>query len=658
MSKIFAQLLLPLALDELFTYNSEEHIDVGDVVLVEFGRQKIWGVVFSLSLEAPQNLAAEKIKKVLEKNTRLKFTTNQLKFIESLAAYNLASRGLVLRAFLGILNSDKVKKVPQSFVQKVVPEQFNLKKLLPKQQEIFDHLMVEKSSVILLDGVTGSGKTEIYFALIAKILAQTFEAETAQILILLPEIALTSQLLMRFEEQFGFKPALWHSKISKKDKREIFYGVVEGTVRVLIGARSALLLPFRNLQLIVLDEEHDSSFKQEDVFNFHARDMAVVKANIENFPVILSSATPALESYANAVSGKYRHFILEQRFGQKNDVEMIDLRREKLPKEQFISQKLRVEMAQNLAANKQSLLFLNRRGYAPVTMCKSCGEKYQCADCDFHLVLHKSKQKLVCHHCGHQEKLETSCKFCNEKESLISLGVGVEKILEEVKNLFPDGRIALITSDNIGGFDDVDKVVAQILNREIDIIIGTQMIVKGHDFPDLTLVGIIDADALLYSSELRALEKTYQILTQVMGRAGRRSDAGKIMIQTYNPQNFIFEQIRKYDKKSFYDFEINNRQSLDLPPFSRMVKFEVSSFNEMEAKSFAKKLISHFPLSDKIEIFGPASAPLQRLKNRHHFLVNLKAAKKTNVQKLIRDVLQSLEIPKSVRVRIDVDPIS
>lgn len=655
MSKIFAQLLLPLALDELFTYKSVEQIDVGDVALVEFGKKQIWGVVCAVSFEAPQNLAAEKIKTVLEKNSRLKFTANQLKFIETLAAYNLASRGLVLRAFLGILNSDKVKKLPQNLVQKIVPEKFYLKKLLPKQQEIFDHLIAEKSSVILLDGVTGSGKTEIYFAWIAEILAKNNDA---QILILLPEISLTSQLLMRFEDQFGFKPALWHSKISKKDKREIFYGVVEGSVKVLIGARSALLLPFKNLQLIVLDEEHDSSFKQEDVFNFHARDMAIVKARLENFPVILSSATPALESYSNAISGKYRHFILEQRYGQKNDVELIDLRREKLPKDQIISQKLREAMVQNLASGKQTLLFLNRRGYAPVTLCKACGKKYECSDCDFHLVLHKAKQKLICHHCGHQEKLLPKCKFCEEEDALVAVGAGVEKVAEEVKNIFPDSRIALITSDNIGGFDDVDKLVTQILNHEIDIIIGTQMIVKGHDFPDLTLVGIIDADGLLYSSELRALEKAYQILTQVMGRAGRRADAGKIMIQTYNPQNFIFEQIKKSDKKSFYDFEINNRQSLDLPPFSRFVKFEISSFVESEAKNFAKKLIAHFPPSEKIELFGPASAPLQRLKNRHHFLVNLKAAKKINVQKLITDVLQSLEIPRSVRVRIDVDPIS
>lgn len=661
MSKIFAQVLLPLALDEPFSYHAEEGVECGNVVRVEFGRKEIWGVVVGISKSAPEKISAEKIKKILEVNQRLKFTKNQLQFIENIAAYNLGSRGLVLRAFIGILNSDKVKKIPQGLVQNVFPENFSLKKLLQKQREIFDHLEIsaDKYSVSLLDGVTGSGKTEIYFALIAKILKQVEKNESKpQILILLPEIALTSQLLLRFEEQFGFLPALWHSKISKKDKREIFYGVTQGSVQVLIGARSALLLPFQNLKLIVIDEEHDSSFKQEDVFNFHARDMAIVKAKLENFPVILASATPAVETYANGLSSKYNHFILEQRFGQKNEIELIDLRREKLPASEFLSQKLRHEIALNLAKNKQSLLFLNRRGYAPVTLCKTCGKKYQCGDCDFHLVLHKSKQKLICHHCGHHEQLLSACKFCGEKDALISIGVGVEKVEEEVRRTFPQARIALITSDNVTSFDDVDRLVKQILNREIDIIIGTQMIAKGHDFPDLNLVGIIDADALLYSSELRALEKTFQILTQVIGRAGRRDEIGKIIIQTYNPQNFIFEKIIKGDKKNFYQFEINNRQTLDLPPFARLAKFEISSFLESEAKNFAKKLIQNFPLDDKIEIFGPAPAPLQRLKNRHHFFINLKTAKKINLQKLILDVMKEIQIPNSVRVRIDIDPLN
>ncbi len=671
MSNFFAQILLPLALDEPFAYLCEENVEAGDVVLVEFRKKKIWGVVVETSELITQNkngseifyarnkeISLAKTKKIIEKNPRLKFSQNQLKFIETIASYNLASRGLVLRAFIGILNADKTKKSPIAEKQEINKNDFHLKKLSEKQQKILDELwhkyQQNPTLVALIDGVTGSGKTEIYFALIAKIFAKQ---PTAQILILLPEIALTSQLLSRFEEQFGFRPALWHSKISLKKKREIFYGIVEGSVKILIGARSALLLPFKNLQLIVVDEEHDASFKQEDVFNFHARDMAIVKGQIENFPVILSSATPALETYANAVSGKYHHFILEQKFGQENQIELIDLRQEKMLSGQFLSQKLRTEIAKNLASQKQILLFLNRRGYAPVTLCKTCGKKYGCSNCDFHLVLHKAKKKLICHYCGHEEIVHHKCKFCAEKDSLVSLGAGVEKIEEEVKNIFPDAKTALITSDEITNFSEADRLVKKVINNEIDIIIGTQMIAKGHDFPNLALVGVVDADAGLYSSELRALERAYQMLTQVIGRAGRRGDVkGKVIIQTYNPQNLVFEKIIKNDKKEFYEFEIKNRQNLDLPPFSRMARFEVSAFAENDAKNFAKKLIQNFPFSDKIELFGPAPAGLQRLKNRHHFFVNLKAAKKVNLQKLISDVMADLEIPGAVRVRIDVDP--
>jgi primosomal protein N' (replication factor Y) len=273
------------------------------------------------------------------------------------------------------------------------------------------------------------------------------------------------------------------------------------------------------------------------------------------------------------------------------------------------------------------------------------------------LVLHKAKNSLICHYCGHHEKLTKSCKHCAAENEISSIGVGVEKLEEEVRQLFPEARIALVTSDNVNSFLDVDELVKKILNNEIDIIIGTQMIAKGHDFPELSLVGIVDADAMFFSSDLKVLERAYQMITQVVGRAGRGNEAGKIMIQTYNPQNLLFEKIIKNDKKSFYDFEVKNRQTLNLPPFSRFVKFEVSSFAENEAKNFAKKLIQNFPVDKKIELFGPAPAPLQKLKNRHHFLVNLQADRKVNVQKLISDVLQNLDIPNSVRVRINVDPV-
>ena len=578
----------------------------------------------------------------------------------------------MLKAFIGILNSDKVKSeklANKSLEQKVDLARIELKTLSIKQQEIFDEILAgsdfdggEKDftknpaikNVSLIDAVTGSGKTEIYFALIAKML----QDKNSQAVILLPEIALTSQLLTRFHEQFGFKPALWHSKISMKEKREIFCGIASGSVRVLIGARSALLLPFKNLKLIVIDEEHDSSFKQEDIFNFNARDMAILKATLEKFPIILSSATPSLESYINAKSGKYNYFHLGDKFHQRNNaIEMVDLRRTKLDSGTYISQTLREALAQNFALGQQSLLFLNRRGYAPVTLCKACGQKVNCLNCSSYLVHHKHSRRAICHYCGHNESFSHDCKSCGEKDAIINVGVGVEKIAEEVADLFPQARIALVTSDNIANFKDAEKVVTQILNNEIDIIIGTQIIAKGYDFPNLTLVGIVDADSGFYSAELKSSEKSFQLLSQVIGRAGRKDYHGKIFIQTFNPQNFVFEKIIQNDKKGFYEFEIANRKSLNMPPFTKMANFIISAFEENKALSAAKMLASKFPFNDSIEVFGPAPTAISRLKNRYHYRVFLKTEKKINLQKLILDVMKDVDFSNQVRVKVDIDPL-
>lgn len=650
MSKRFVEILLPLSLDIAFTYSTKKTLNIGDIAKVEFGKKEIWGVVVKI-LDKEPDFDPKKIKEVLEVNPDINLSKSHLKFLNKLSEYNLAISGLVLRSMIGILNSNKTKKQPVPFLQEIKPENFKLKTLLKEQEEVFEDICENEDSLVsLIDGVTGSGKTEIYFALIAKILK---EQKDSQILILLPEIALTSQLLMRFSQQFGFEPALWHSKISPKQKREIFYGLNNGQTKVIIGARSALLLPFKNLKLIIVDEEHDASYKQEDVFNFNARDMAILKSSIEKFPIILSSATPSIESYNNAQTNKYNYYKLEQRFGQQNDITLVDLRQEKLKKNNFLSQKLIEQMAKNLESGQQTLLFLNRRGYAPVTMCNKCGAKYSCNDCDFNLVLHKTKKQLICHHCGHHEPETKKCKFCGEEESIISVGIGVEKLAEEVALKFPTAKVILATSDNLSSFDDAQKLVNTIINQEADIIIGTQMIAKGYDFENLSLVGIVDIDSMLYSSEIRALEKTYQLLTQVAGRAGRSKIKGRVIIQSYNTENFLFKQITKGKKQDFYNFEINNRQALEIPPFSKMAKFEISSFNASEAKSFAKHLRNSFPINDKIETFGPAPAPIQRLKNRHHFLLTLKVQKQVNIQKLIKDVLNSQKIPSSIRVRVD-----
>ncbi len=694
MNNFFVNVLLPLPFDKPFTYKTtSQKIEIGDLVKVSFRKKDFFGLVVEVNLPVPE-ISSDKIKEISQVNEQVKFSKKLIDFIDWIASYNLAPKGLVLKAFIGILNSDKTKKPNFTAKKQIINSQkFSLKKLSVKQEKVADEILEEVNKkehfVNLLDGVTGSGKTEIYFAAIAKILSANKEIlrctqddksenchhashhrhpersegsheDNPQILILLPEIALTSQLVARFEEQFGFKPALWHSKISAKEKKEIFYGIISGSVKVLIGARSALLLPFKNLQLIVIDEEHDSSFKQEDIFNFHARDMAILKGKLESFPVILSSATPSLETYSNAISGKYRYFILDEKFNEQiSEINIVDLRREKFNSGDFISQELRKEIAKNLEIKQQTLLFLNRRGYAPVTLCRACGQKVNCPNCSSYLVAHKSgfgKAKMVCHYCGVDEKLSTDCKSCKAKDSLVNIGVGVEKVKEEVEKLFPEARIALVTSDSVTNFKEADELVKRISDHEIDIIIGTQLIAKGYDFAGLTLVGVVDADSGFYSSELRSSEKSYQLLKQVIGRAGRRQEQGRVFIQTYNPQNFIFEKIIQQDKKSFYEFEMQNRQSLNMPPFTKMTAFIVSAFEEKLAVTFAKKIVSSFPFNDNIEIFGPAPMPLLRLKNRYHYRVFLKAEKKVNLQKLITDVMKTLEIPSNIRVKIDIDP--
>lgn len=662
--EIYLNILLPLPFNQGFTYKTAlQGIEIGDLVKVEFRKKPLWGLVLESS-EAPSNIDPKKIKEVLLKHETLKFQPHHINFLNRIAAYNLAPKGLVLKAFIGVLNSDKVKNpllANKALRQEVDLEKFTLKKLSEKQQLIVDDILkriVAKKleplpNINLIDAVTGSGKTEIYFAVIAEILKQ----KDSQILIMLPEIALTSQLLTRFESQFGFKPALWHSKITAKDKREIFNGIIDGSVRALIGARSALLLPFKNLQLIIIDEEHDSSYKQDEVFNFNARDMAVMKATIEKFCVILSSATPSLESFHNAKSGKYHYYHLGEKFNQKNNaINVIDLRQQKLEKGSYISQPLRDALVKNFELRQQSLLFLNRRGYAPVTLCKACGQKVNCLNCSSYLVHHKHAKTAVCHYCGHHEIFSHDCRSCGEKNVIINIGAGVEKIKEEIESLFPQARIACVTSDDITNFKEADELVRKISAQEIDIIIGTQIIAKGYDFPNLTMVGVVDADSGFYSSELRSGEKSFQLLSQVIGRAGRSDYQGRVYIQTYNPQNFIFEKIIKNDKIGFFEYEIQNRKTMNMPPFSKMACFTISHFDEAMSQKAAKQLVAAFPFNDAVEIFGPSPAIMPRLKNRYYYRIFLKTDKKINLQKLILDVINDCDFLEKVRLKIDIDP--
>jgi primosomal protein N' (replication factor Y) len=649
----FAEVLLPLAIKHSFSYFALSNQQIGDVVLVEFGNKKIWGVVLALHNQTTYDHS--KIKHILEISSNLKLSATHLAFIKQLAEYNLANLGLVLKSFLANFTKIIAAKRPiKAISHHILPQNFQLNTLNSKQQEIFTTInqnLIDHQT-FLLHGATGSGKTEIFFHLIASKLSQNNEQ---QVLILLPEIALTSQLLTRFEQQFGFRPVVWHSKIGTAEKKAIFLAIAQGLVKVIIGARSSLLLPFKNLGLIIVDEEHDSSFKQEDIFNFHARDMAILCGKIGDFPVLLCSATPSLESFHNGVIGKYQYLHLAQSFGSGNSTHFIDLTQEKTAKKNIITPRLQQEIAKNLVNQQQTLLFLNKRGYAPVTICSQCKHKYSCKHCSFHLVLYKKQNKLLCHHCGYSQKVPISCTKCKSPDSLISLGFAIEKLIEETEKLFPQARIAVASSDTLKSFADADNLVQKITNQEVDIIIGTQIIAKGYDFSNLSLIGIVDADSLLYSSNLRATEQGFQLFTQLMGRAGRRATSGKVFIQTYNPKNLLFQHINNSD--NFYNFELNNRKLFNLPPFSQMARLEISATKPNLALDYANYLVQNTPTDNKLKVYGPAPAPLAKLKNRYHFLVNVTVDKKTNLAKLIQAVLLQANIPNHIRVRVHVNPL-
>lgn len=511
-------------------------------------------------------------------------------------------------------------------------------------------------SVTLLDGVTGSGKTEVYFEAVAAALAAG-----RQVLILLPEIALTQVFLDRFQDRFGARPAEWHSDVPPRQRQRVWRQVAEGAVRVVAGARSALFLPFRELGLIVVDEEHDTAYKQEDRISYHARDMAVVRAKITGFPVVLASATPSVESHVNAEQGRYRLIELPARYA---DVEMpelkaIDMRRHPPERGHFLSPVLLRQLAENLDAGQQSLLFLNRRGYAPLTLCRACGHRFQCPDCSSWLVEHRFRGQLMCHHCGHVEAKPDSCPHCGTLDHLVACGPGVERIAEEVVNRFPDARTMVMSSDLAGGVKRLRLELEAITRGEVDIVVGTQLVAKGHNFPQLSLVGVIDADIGLSSGDLRAAERTFQLLSQVTGRAGRTGQPSVGLIQTWQPGHPVLQAIVSGDHRQFYAREIDERRRARMPPFGRLAAIIVSALNRGDAELHARGLRRAAPSTPEIEILGPAEAPMALVRGRHRFRLLVHGSRRANLQAFIRSMLDRAQNPRgSVRVQIDIDPQS
>ena len=531
--------------------------------------------------------------------------------------------------------------------------------LTPDQLRAGEHLRdaVKKRefAVALLDGVTGSGKTEAYFEGIAQALLAR-----CQVLILLPEIALTVQFLDRFAARFGCRPFEWHSDLSDRERRRVYRAVLSGEARVVAGARSALFLPFAKLGFIVVDEEHEQAYKQEDGVIYHARDMAVVRARLENCPIVLASATPSLETYVNARSGKYEWLRLAHRYGaaEMPTVRLVDLRKDAGEPGQFLSPTLRTALTDTLAAGEQALLFLNRRGYAPLTLCKLCGHKETCRNCSAWMVEHRYRKRLVCHHCAFETAIPERCPQCGAEGALVACGPGVERVEEEVRAAFPEARVAIASSDTFAGPAQAQSVIRALAQGDLDVVIGTQIVAKGHHFPQLTLAGIIDADLGGNAGDPRAAERSFQLLHQVAGRSGRGEKPGQVLIQTRNPEDPVIQALAKGSRDEFLEQEMRTRERNLTPPFGRLAAIILSGADAHRVHGTARALALAAPQVRRLSVWGPAPAFYQVLRGKTRERLLVQAEKTIDIQGYLRAWLAAVKIPGGVRVTVDVDPVS
>ncbi|MFM5916381.1 MAG: primosomal protein N' [Novosphingobium sp.] len=562
-------------------------------------------------------------------------------------------RGLVGAGVLEPVTVDLDRPYPRPRPEFAVPE------LSADQQAAADKFIAavqaQAFAPFLLDGVTGSGKTECYFEAIAQAVGMG-----RQVLVLLPEIALTQNFLRRFEQRFGVPPVLWHSSLKASERRRAWRAIVSGQAQVVVGARSALFMPYAKLGLIVVDEAHEVSFKQDDGVRYNARDVAVIRARFEKVPVILASATPALESLQLAEAGVYEKIDLPSRFGgaQLPDVSIVDLRAEAPERGRWLAPRLVAELKERLERGEQSLLFLNRRGYAPLTLCRHCGYRFQCPNCSAWLVEHRLSRRLACHHCGHETGTPEECPECHTPDCLVACGPGVERIADEVAELLPEARVAVVTSDTLNSPEKIASFVEKAEGKAIDVIVGTQLVTKGYHFPDLTLVGVVDADLGLEGGDLRAAERTYQQVAQVGGRAGRGDKPGEVLIQTRHPEAAVIAALASGDRDAFYAAEAEGRREAGAPPFGRWAAIIVSSEDEAEARDAARAIGGVRPDLPDVLVLGPAPAPLAQLRGRYRYRLLINARRSAQIQAIIRAWLEPLNFPPGVRVGIDVDPYS
>jgi primosomal protein N' (replication factor Y) len=562
-------------------------------------------------------------------------------------------RGLVNQGVLEPVEVDCDRPYPRARPNHAVPE------LSADQTDAADRFVAAvqegRFAPFLLDGVTGSGKTEVYFEAIAAAFGKG-----RQVLVLLPEIALTEAFLKRFEDRFGASPILWHSSLKSTERRRAWRAIAAGEAQVVVGARSALFLPYAELGLIVVDEAHEISFKQDDGVRYNARDVAVMRARFESVPVILASATPALESLQMAASGIYEKIELADRFGgaQLPSIDTLDLTEEKPERGRWLAPRLVEAMRERLERGEQSLLFLNRRGYAPLTLCRNCGFRFQCPNCSAWLVEHRLSRRLACHHCGHEAEPPANCPECGEPDCLVACGPGVERIADEVAEILPEARVVVATSDTLNSPGKAAEFVEKVEGGAVDVIVGTQLVTKGFHFPELTLVGVVDADLGLEGGDLRAAERTYQQVAQVAGRAGRGAKPGEVLIQTRHPKASVIAALAAGDRDAFYEVETEARRHAGAPPFGRWAAIIVSSEDENEAREAAKRIGATRPNLDDVMILGPAPAPMALLRGRYRYRLLLNARRSAEVQQVIRAWLGGLDFPPGVRVAVDIDPYS
>ncbi len=560
---------------------------------------------------------------------------------------------MAMAGIFRVIHKEKNSNLPELPEIHYNPVKFNDSQSLV-WQDLENHL--KNTEITLLDGETGSGKTALYLQAVAEILQQG-----KQTLILLPEITLTRQFVIHFQARFRHLPLLWHSSQSDSMRFEIWRAALSGKPYSFIGARSSLLLPFKNLGLIVIDEEHDSSYKQSEGNIYHARDMAILQAKINKIPAILASATPSLESQVNVEKNRYQYVRLHHRYGGVSlpEVRLIDLRKDLPPRGKFLSQPLCEALDKNLLEKKQSILFLNRRGFAPLLLCRACGYRFICRYCDAWLVAHQKFPRLQCHYCGEKEILPKQCPQCTQ-DDLLPYGPGIERIETEIEELFPHAKVALMSSDTMVDATVTVKLISQMQNFEIDILIGTQILTKGYHFPNLTFVGVVDADLSLAGGDLRAGERTYQLLHQVMGRAGREI-AGHVMLQTTHPEHILFQALKNHDREGFYQAEKQIRMYGNWPPYGRMAILLLQAQNQERLHDYARILKKNIPNDVEnifgIKILGPATPPLARLKNKWQIRFLIRTPRNFKLQKFIQDWTEKTKIPSGIGLKIDIDPL-